>query len=83
MPYCLFQGNLNPKDLKRHKIATQSFFKIFLWKSSYSCKFIRLLLQIGNTVKKAAVANQFLETLCGVYLKCAGYYSRMLLLHGD
>ena len=26
MPYRLFQGNLNPKDLKRHKIATQSFF---------------------------------------------------------
>ena len=26
MPYHLFQGNLNPKDLKRHKIATQSFF---------------------------------------------------------
>ena len=25
MPYRLFQGNLNPKDLKRHKIATQSF----------------------------------------------------------
>ena len=23
MPYRLFQGNLNPKDLKRHKIATQ------------------------------------------------------------
>ena len=29
MPYRLFQGNLNPKDLKRHKMATQSFFKIF------------------------------------------------------
>ena len=26
MPYRLFQGNLNPKDLKQHKIATQSFF---------------------------------------------------------
>ena len=26
MPYRLFQGNLSPKDLKRHKIATQSFF---------------------------------------------------------
>ena len=30
MPYRLFQGNLNPKDLKRHKIATQSFFLNFL-----------------------------------------------------
>ena len=30
VPYRLFQGNLNPKDLKRHQIATQSFFfKIF------------------------------------------------------
>ena len=26
MPYRLFQGNLNPKDLKRHNIETQSFF---------------------------------------------------------
>ena len=30
MPYRLFQGNLNPKDLKRHKIATQSIFFFFL-----------------------------------------------------
>ena len=29
MPYRLFQGNLNPKDLKRHKIATQSFIFFF------------------------------------------------------
>ena len=29
VPYHLFQGNLNPKDLKRLKITTKSFFKIF------------------------------------------------------
>ena len=28
---CLFQGNLNPKDLKRYKIATQSFFFFFFF----------------------------------------------------
>ena len=28
VPYRLFQGNLNPKDLKRHQIATQSLFFI-------------------------------------------------------
>ena len=29
MPYRLFQGNLNPKDLNLHKGATQSFFFFF------------------------------------------------------
>ena len=30
MPYRLFQGNLNPNDLKRHEIVTESFFFIII-----------------------------------------------------
>ena len=30
MPYCIFQGNVNPKDLKQ-QIATQSFFFSFIF----------------------------------------------------
>ena len=69
MPYHLFKRNLNPKDLKRHKIATQSCFnKLFkvTQKLHENTQADQEILQIDDEPSFESarhIANQFLELL--------------------